>query len=344
MKKILFSVLAVAAVAACSAGNTKTTLSGTVPEGTEQIMVKVRGLGVDTLITPVDGKYSIDLPVDKMQMCVVAIPDGSQFSQFIPDGNPVTVNFGGDEDFIIPAVKKGANLKFVEFLGWNEDFMKRYGAARDSEEETEKTLMDEYKAKLKEYAVENSALGLTCVQSLASMLEPSELRGLVDGLAPGIKENESIVKILAGLEAKEKTAVGQKFTDFEITQPDGTVKKLSDYVGKGKYILADFWASWCGPCRAEIPNIKKVYAKYHGDKFDIVSIAVWDKVEDTMKALEEEGLEWNQIIDCQQVPTDLYGIDGIPEIILFGPDGTILKRGSELRGTKMDPAIAGYLE
>lgn len=343
MKKLLFSVLAVAAVAACSSGNTKTTLSGTVPEGTEQVMVQVRGLGVDTLITPVDGKYSIDLPVDKMQMGVVAIPDSRKYSQFIPDGNPITVNLDGEGESIIPSAKKGANIKLAEFLGWYDGFTKRF-FAEDRNEGQEETLMDEYKAKLKEYAAEKSALGLNCVQSLVSMLEPSELRELVDGLAPEIKENESIVEMVKGLEAKEKTAVGQMFTDFEITQPDGTVKKLSDYVGKGKYILADFWASWCGPCRAEIPNIKNVYAKYHGDKFDIVSIAVWDKVEDTMKALEEEGLEWNQIIDCQRVPTDLYGIDGIPEIILFGPDGTILKRGSELRGAKMEPAIAEYLK
>ena len=170
MKKLLYAVLATAAVAACSANNAKTTVSGTVPEGTEQLIVQVRGLGIDSLVTPVDGKYSVDLPVDKMQMGVVALPDGSQFSQFIIDGNPVTVNFGGDEDYIIPSVKKGANLKLAEFLEWNDEFMERY-AAGNMQEGSEESLMDEYKAKMKEFSHENNALGLNCVQNLFSLQE-----------------------------------------------------------------------------------------------------------------------------------------------------------------------------
>ena len=134
---------------------------------------------------------------------------------------------------------------------------------------------------------------------------------------------------------------GQLFTDFTITQEDGTKVSLSDYVGKGKFVLVDFWASWCGPCRREIPNIKAVWEKYHGDSFEVLSVAVWDKPADSKAAIAEEGLAWPQIINAQQVPTDIYGIEGIPHIILFGPDGVIVKRN--LRGPQIEQAVKAAL-
>ena len=124
------------------------------------------------------------------------------------------------------------------------------------------------------------------------------------------------------------TAEGQKFTDFEVPAADGAIQKLSDHVGKGKVTVVDFWASWCPPCRAEIPKLQALKAKY-GDKFDVVGIAVWDNPDDTRKAMEELNITWPVIIGNHNLtePTDLYGIKGIPHIIIFGPDGTILSRG-----------------
>lgn len=124
------------------------------------------------------------------------------------------------------------------------------------------------------------------------------------------------------------TAVGQKFTDFEVPASDGSVQKLSDYVGKDKVTVVDFWASWCPPCRAEIPKLQALKAKY-GDKFDVLGVAVWDNPDDTRKAMQELNITWPVIIGTQNLnePTDLYGIKGIPHIIVFDPDGTILARG-----------------
>ena len=91
-----------------------------------------------------------------------------------------------------------------------------------------------------------------------------------------------------------------------------------------------------------MPYIAAAYEKYHGDKFDVLSVAVWDEVEDTIKAAPDLGIVWNQIINAQRIPTDLYGIQGIPHLILFGPDGTILKRG--LRGEGIQTELAKYLD
>ncbi len=151
-----------------------------------------------------------------------------------------------------------------------------------------------------------------------------------------IQQNEKIIAKKVGWEAKSKTSAGQMFTDFEV-EYDGKVTKLSDYVGKGKYILADFWASWCGPCRRAIPGIKELYDKYHGDKFDVLGIATWDKPEDTFKAIEEMKLPWPQIINAQKIGSDAYGVQGIPQVILFAPDGTIVAR--DLHGEAMKAAV-----
>lgn len=124
------------------------------------------------------------------------------------------------------------------------------------------------------------------------------------------------------------TAVGKQFTDFEVKAQDGAVQKLSDHVGKGKVTLVDFWASWCPPCRAEIPKLQALKARY-GDQFDVVGVAVWDNPDDTRKAMKEFDITWPVIIGTQNLtePTDLYGIKSIPHIIIFDADGTILSRG-----------------
>ena len=145
-------------------------------------------------------------------------------------------------------------------------------------------------------------------------------------------------------EEVRKSMPGMMFTDFTITDGnvDGTPVSLSDYVGKGKYVLVDFWASWCGWCRAEFPVLKEVYAKYKDQNFELLGIAVNDDREKTLKAMKEDGVTWPQILNTGKVAMEAYGIAGIPEIILFAPDGKILARG--LRGDELKAKVVEVME
>lgn len=183
----------------------------------------------------------------------------------------------------------------------------------------------------------DNALGFYLfLQSDASYLDAAGLRAEF-AKYPHFATYERAQKMLKAAENREATLVGGKFIDFAITQPDGTVKKLSDYVGKGKYTLVDFWASWCGPCIRQTAVLKDIYNKYKNDnRLEVLGVAVWDKVDDTIGAIKQHELPWDCILDAQSVPTDLYGIMGIPCIILFGPDGTILSRDKQDDDLKAD--------
>lgn len=162
-------------------------------------------------------------------------------------------------------------------------------------------------------------------------------KDLIAGAEGRTKELKDYQTIVERIERLEKTAVGQPFVDIALEDPDGNPMHLSDYAGKGKCILVDFWASWCGPCKAEMPNVVALYKQYKDKGFDIVSVSLDSHKDRWVKAIQEWGMPWHHMSDLKGWDCEgaaLYAVTAIPHTVLLGPDGTILARnltGDDLR-------------
>ncbi len=161
---------------------------------------------------------------------------------------------------------------------------------------------------------------------------------MLEGAVPVVTSYQTLKTKLAAMEKVSHTAPGKQFIDLDLTDyKTGKPIKLSKVI-KGKVALIDFWASWCGPCRREIPNLAKIHEKYGNNKdFVLISLNVWDKSDAQAKAIKDMKMVWTQLTDATRNATDTYGVDGIPQILLIGKDGKILAR--DLRGEEVEKAV-----
>jgi thiol-disulfide isomerase/thioredoxin len=205
------------------------------------------------------------------------------------------------------------------------------------------TLMDQAEASVKAFArqfVERHKDETVVVPALADNLgyfTVSEIDELIALLSPAIKASAEGEKLLELAAAVKKTAVGARFVDFSFEDHEGNPVKLSDRVGKGKYVLLEFWASWCGPCRKDIPHLKEIYELYHSAGFEIIGISMDSNKGSWLKAVADEQMPWLQVSNLEAFNGDLdkvYNFTGIPACVLVGPDGIIVDRNT--RGSWMD--------
>lgn len=327
-RNLLLAALAALVLTSCT--DNKFRVSGSAPSDVKYVYYTLNFFDEEPQIDSVavvDGKFLIEGDASTQTICTATLDNNEQFwfvtepgyisvdSIYLPSGTP-------QNDAIHSLYEEIMKVDDQEsFISTIDHFMVQHS---------------------------NDLAGAFCLFMTSQSIGLAHTSELLDQCGDVVKDvigrvitPEKLAAAKVAAAAGAATAEGQMFTDFE-AEYEGKVQKLSDYVGKGKYVLVDFWASWCGPCRGEIPTIIEVYNKYAGDRFEVLGVATWDEPEDTKAAIEELGIKYPQIMNAQKAGSDAYGIEGIPQIILFGPDGTILKR--DLRGEAIAGAVREVLE
>ncbi len=141
------------------------------------------------------------------------------------------------------------------------------------------------------------------------------------------------------VEQMGKLAVGQVAPDIALPNPDGDTISLSSL--RGNYVLVDFWAKWCKPCRMENPNVVRMYNKYNDQGFEVYGVSLDRKREDWLQAIEEDGLHWTQVSDLKfwnSKAAQIYNIKAIPFALLLDPEGVIIAKN--LRGPALEEKLA----
>ena len=175
------------------------------------------------------------------------------------------------------------------------------------------------------------------------LLNPKNDFPFLDQLVTKLNENYpgtvSIMQMKQQLDEMRALSVGQVAPDFELPNPEGKMVKLSDL--RGKYVLIDFWAAWCKPCREENPNVVRLYNEYKDKGFEVFGVSLDRSKDDWVKAIKDDGLTWTQVSDLKyfnSAAAELYKIDAIPATYMIDPEGKIIAK--DLRGPSLENKLS----
>ena len=314
-KTIITTLLALVAMVGQAQEKREYNISGFVPDGTEKVyLYKTEGLGsrvfLDSAIVA-DGKFT--MKGNRPAYDLVSVGNkGLHSITFFVDGEPMTVDFANDT-----LIASTLNEKFQGYMAedkvFTDNFYRLFMASKKAASETEKHEIEQQIAANNEAMIEqarhvirenrDNVIAAYFLQAASGYMDYEELSAVIDS------------------------------TNFALADPDGQSHQLSEWCGQGKYVLIDFWASWCRPCRMEMPNVIQNFERFRDRGFEVLAVSIDDKKDAWLRGIKDFGTPFVQLSDLKGRNSELaaiYGITTIPANLLVNPQGKII--AADLRG------------